>query len=48
MSARYLSVKVRRKQERKQKAELLAEMRQWNVDPIAPSALKEMLRSEKR
>lgn len=44
MSARYLSAKVRRKQERKQKAELLTEMRKWSVDPLDGSALKAMLR----
>ena len=48
MSARYVSAKVRRQRERKQKTELLAEMRQWIPDPLDVAALRELLQESLR
>ena len=48
MSARYVSAKVRRKQERKQKTQLLEEMRQWVDDPLDVAALRELLQESLR
>ena len=48
MSARYVSAKVRRKQERKQKTELLEEMRQWVADPLDVVSLRELLQESLR
>ena len=39
MSGRYVSAKVRRQQDRKQKTELLEEMRQWVADPLGVESL---------
>ena len=48
MSARSVSAKVRRQRERKQKTELLAEMRQWIPDPLDVAALRELLQESLR
>ena len=48
MSGRYVSAKVRRQQERKQKTELLAEMRQWVADPLDVVSLRELLQESLR
>ena len=48
MSGRYVSAKVRRKQERKQKTELLVEMRQWVADPLDVVSLRELLHESLR
>lgn len=48
MSGRSVSAKVRRQQDRKQKTELLAEMRQWVADPLGVDSLRELLRESLR